>query len=77
MRVVFLIILINTSHFKKNIEEVKKDISTADQILQKNLGRLEKIISYPYGESSKSVQKLVQKPWLQNCFFTAFFSNKF
>ena len=48
------------SFLKKNLEEVKKDISTADQILQKNLGRLEKIISYPYGESSKSVQKLVQ-----------------
>jgi len=49
------------SFIKRPLEEVEKDILKADKIIKENLGGFKKIISYPYGESNKSVEQLIQK----------------
>ena len=57
--------ILNHSHkhesfFKLSLDEVERDILLADEIISKNLGNVEKIISYPYGESNKNVRRLIE-----------------
>ena len=59
------VIFLNHSHkhesfIKQTLEDVEEDILLARKILIKNLGEVEKIISYPYGESNESIQKIVK-----------------
>tara|TARA_B100000287_G_scaffold302161_1_gene285278 strand:- start:4147 stop:5160 length:1014 start_codon:yes stop_codon:yes gene_type:complete len=43
------------------IDEVKREILDAERKLESELGKTTKIISYPYGESDKRIQELVNK----------------
>ena len=57
--------ILNHSHkhesfIKQTLEDVEEDNLLARKILIKNLGEVEKIISYPYGESNESIQKIVK-----------------
>ena len=49
------------SFVKYSSEEIIEDVILAEKIINENLGEIEKIISYPYGESNKSVEDLIQK----------------
>ena len=50
----------HNSFVKYSSEEIIEDVMLADKIINENLGEIEKIISYPYGESNKSVEQLIQ-----------------
>jgi len=57
--------ILNHSHkhesfLKLSLDEVERDILLADEIISSNLGNVEKIISYPYGESNKNVRRLIE-----------------
>ena len=49
------------SFIKQKLGWVEKDILLANQILKKKFGNSEKILSYPFGESNKSVQELIKQ----------------
>ena len=46
----------HNSFVKFSLEEIIDDVLLAEKILDEKLGEIEKIISYPYGESNKSVE---------------------
>ncbi|MAZ46095.1 MAG: hypothetical protein CMM98_00750 [Rickettsiales bacterium] len=43
------------------INEVKKEFSLAEKKIISKIGRLQKVVSYPYGESNHQIQKLVKE----------------
>ena len=43
------------------INEVEKEFGLAEKEITSKIGRLQKVVSYPYGESSPEIQELVNK----------------
>ena len=44
-----------------HIDEVKKEFELAEKKIKSKVGRLQKVVSYPYGESNLEIQQLIKE----------------
>lgn len=51
----------HNSFVKFSLEEIRNDVLLAEKILDEKLGKIRRVISYPYGESNKIIEGLIQK----------------